>query len=180
MPRCREHYSTRHLAFASGTHAPHRRARHLPHPAHQGWRRSCGDRPSSACACGRSLHAVCPPVSTAPPPHPTATTTHGASSSQSGGIDTQRPPGAPGARPTTSAPQSSGAPAPPLLQQAGPHTTPLKRKWMLHDELYAALPDHVYTALDACRRGLRPPTHGAMLQAARSLQEVLFHGPLRR
>jgi hypothetical protein len=91
-----------------------------------------------------------PPVGTDPPPHATAPTTHGEPSSQSGGINTQRPPGAPGAPPTNSAPQSSGAPAPPPPQQAGPHTTTPKRKWMMHDELHAALPEHVYTALDAC------------------------------
>ncbi len=90
------------------------------------------------------------PAGTALPLPQAMPTTHGAPPFPSGGINTQRPPGAPGAPPAPPAPQPSGAPAPPSPQPAGPCTTTAKRKWMMHDELYAALSDHVYSALDAC------------------------------
>jgi hypothetical protein len=45
-----------------------------------------------------------PPVGIAPPLHPTAPATHGAPPSPSGGINTQLPPGAPGAPPCYLAP----------------------------------------------------------------------------
>jgi hypothetical protein len=51
-----------------------------------------------------------------------------------------------------------------------------KRKWMMHDELYAALPNHVYIALDACAH--LPPAQRSKLQAACTPFDVATEAPL--
>jgi hypothetical protein len=101
-----------------------------------------------------------------------APTTPAASHASGGGINTTRPPGASGAStPVQTAATPTGAPASIQPQPTPPWNPMLKRTWiMMHEELYAALPDCVFNSLET--------NSHQELQAAGRLQEVHLLCPL--
>jgi hypothetical protein len=105
---------------------------------------------SGADPAETDLHRLVQVVSLFMPDVPLTSTPPSAPQAAGGGIDTTRPAGppAPPAPPVAGLPQSgaSAATSPP---QPSPLGSAPKRTWLMHDELYAVLPDAVYNALDA-------------------------------
>jgi hypothetical protein len=101
---------------------------------------------SDAPAGETDLHRLANMVSLFLPADLSAASTTSASTSATnagGGINTTRPPTAQQAPASASTASSSPQPAPTVINLTG------KRRWMMHDEPHALLPDAVYTALDS-------------------------------
>ena len=127
---------------------------------------------SGADPAETDLHRLAKVVSLFMPDVPTSSSA--TPTPQAGGINIQRPPDPSGA--SSGAPSTSSTsppaplPAPPALA-AG-----TKRKYMMHDELFAILPDAVYTALDACAH-LQPAQRAKLQKACKEYAAGALYDP---
>ena len=128
---------------------------------------------SGADPAETDLHRLAKVVSLFMPDVPTSSSS-ATPTPPAGGINVQRPPDPSGA--SSGAPPSSMTtppaplPAPPALAAGA------KRKYMMHDELFALLPDAVYTALDACAH-LKPAERAKLQKACKEYPAGALYDP---